>query len=373
MLGAFPSQLISELIDTQAILGAKKSSIQPSSLDLTLSEEVYEIDGVLLPKFTESIQRVLQVANARRFSFDQPLACKKVYMCRLNESLALPSMVYAYANNKSSTGRINLQARLICEGIARFDNIPRGYAGALWVVLSPHSFQVKLSSGESVNQVRFFNADTRLRQEEHEALYSYHPLLYHADGTPYNKEAVDFDPGGGITLTLDLDQDVVGYVAFSQPDKVLEYARKDHEASDFFTPMYRSKDGKLVLNRDGFYIFSTKEYISVPPQFSVEMIAYDPTKGEFRTHYAGFFDPGFGYGAKGETRGAPAVLEIYPHDHDLIFRDGQPICKMVYERLATFPDRIYGQSDLGSHYHAQRGPHLSKHFSDSKVMARASV
>ncbi|OGY82688.1 MAG: hypothetical protein A3F54_01725 [Candidatus Kerfeldbacteria bacterium RIFCSPHIGHO2_12_FULL_48_17] len=365
MLGAYPSQLIEKLLREGAIHGADKAHVQPSSLDLTLSDDLYEIQGVMLPKHGETIVDVLRLAQAKKIFFDQPLACKKVYMCRLNEALELPPMIYAYANNKSSTGRINVQVRVLCDGVPRFDQIPKGYRGDLWIALSPQSFSVKLQPGEALNQMRFFSADTRLDVEEHQALYQAHSLLYHADGSPYPYNEVDFDDGGGITMTLDLSQDVVGFVAFPQPDKILDCSRRDHNPHDFFTPMYRPENKQLLLNRDGFYIFSTHEYISVPPEFSVEMIAYDPTKGEFRTHYAGFFDPGWGYGQKGEVHGTPAVLEVYPHDHNLIFRDGQPICKMRYERMATFPDRIYGVNDeLRSHYHTQRGPKLSKYFTN---------
>lgn len=354
--------MINRLITAGNIHSATPHNVQPSSLDLTLSEEMYRVEGVCLPKRGETVRDLIEIFHAQPATFADPLQCHAVYLCRLNEHLALPKSVYAYANNKSSTGRINLQVRLLCDGVPKFDQIPKGYTGELWILVAPHSFSIALQAGQSLNQMRFFNADTRLSEEEHRALYSFQPLLYHSDGTPSAEDEVLFDKGGGITMTIDFDQEVVGYVAFPNPEKVLEYARRDYAPEDFFQPIWRPTRNQLVLSKNGFYIFSTKEYIAVPPEFSVEMIAYDPTKGEFRTHYAGFFDPGWGFGARGELHGTPAVLEVYPHDHNFIFRDGQPICKMVYERLATFPDRIYGVGDLGSHYQHQRGPCLSKHF-----------
>lgn len=354
--------MIEKLFTAGHIHGAALQNIQPSSLDLTLSEELYRVEGVFLPQRGEHVRDLIDMFHAQSVTFAEPLQCHGVYLCRLNERLVLPESVYAYANNKSSTGRINLQVRLLCDGVPKFDQIPKSYCGELWILVAPHSFSIALQPGQSLNQMRFFNADTRLSEEEHRALYSFQPLLYQFDGKSFPAAEVLFDKGGGITMTIDFDQDIIGYVAFPNSAKVLDYARRDYKPEDFFEPICRLKKNQLVLNREGFYIFSTKEYIAVPPEFSVEMIAYDPTKGEFRTHYAGFFDPGWGFGARGELKGTPAVLEVYPHDHNFIFRDGQPICKMVYERLATFPDRIYGVGDLGSHYQHQRGPCLSKHF-----------
>lgn len=362
MLGAFPSQIIEKFIHKGFIKNSESRHIQPSSLDLTISDEVYEVSGVFLPQKHESIRGLISFVHGKKVSLDSPLECHKVYLCKLQESLDLPDGIYAYANNKSSTGRINLQIRLLCDGNPTFDQVPRGYKGELWILASPHSFAVKLSPGEPLNQLRIYNADSTLSQEEHMALYNYHPLLYDAHGNTLPLESVGLDKGGGVTMTVDFDQDIVGYVAFPQPGKVLHFGKYDHKVEDFFQPIFRPDHDQLVLSRDGFYIFSTKEYISIPPEFAVEMIAYDPSKGEFRSHYAGFFDPGWGYGEKGERQGTPAVLEVYPHDHNFIFRDGQPICKMVYERLATFPDRIYGTGKLGSHYGNQRGPRVSKHF-----------
>lgn len=366
MLGALPSQIIAELIEKNEIAGSAPAHIQPSSLDLAITDEIYEVDGVILPKRGESIQDIIEAAHGKRRSLAEPLRCKHVYCMRCAETLALSRSIYAYANNKSSTGRINLQVRLVCNGVSRFDHIPKGYTGELWVFVSPHSFSVKLTAGQTLNQMRFFNADTRLSEQEHRALHEYYPLLYDGEGRLIDGKDILFEEGGGVTMTIDLKNDIVGYVAFAQPNNVLDFARRDYDPSAFFKTIRATDNGQIILDKEGFYIFITKEYISVPPEFAVEMIPYDTSKGEFRSHYAGFFDPGWGHGRRGEIKGTPAVLEVYPHDNNVIFRDGQPICKMVYERLATFPTAIYGTEQLDSHYTRQRiSSALSKHFKKS--------
>lgn len=362
-LGAFPSQYIRKLIEDGAISGAETSGIQPSSLDLTLSDEAYRMPGIFLPQPGETVRSLVALAGGERWDLSKPLPLRGVFLIRLRESLALPStVIFAYANNKSSTGRINLQTRLLCDGVSQFDKVPRGYAGELWLVVSPRSFNVKVQPGVALNQLRFFNSDTRLNFTDHKALYEYHTLLWNANGTPIKQEDVQFDLQGGITMSINLDQDIIGYSASPNPNITLDMSRFDHDSAQFFRPIQRPEHGRLMLQRDEFYILSTIERIAVPPEFSVEMVAYDPSKGEFRSHYAGFFDPGFGFGERGEVCGTIAVLEVYPHDNDFFLRHGQPICKMVYERLATYPELVYGTGALKSNYQQQTGPRLSKYF-----------
>lgn len=164
-------------------------------------------------------------------------------------------------------------------------------------------------------------------------------------------------------MSIDLvSQDIVGYRCTPTTSRVLEYSRRDHLPTDFFEPILRPQDGQLVMRRGEFYIFATKEWIRVPREFAVEMMPYDVSKGEFRSHYAGFFDPGWGFGTNGETLGTPAVLEVFTHDNDFVLRDGQPICQMVYEHLTAPADVSYGDARLTNNYYVQHGPRLSKHF-----------
>jgi dCTP deaminase len=163
----------------------------------------------------------------------------------------------------------------------------------------------------------------------------------------------------GVLLTADLSQPVVGYRASATREVVDLTSGQPHRAAEFFEPVTADR-GEVILQQGSFYILSTCEFLRVPPNYAVEMVAYDIHSGEYRSHYAGFFDPGFGYGRTGEVLGTPAVLEVDPHE-DVIFRHGQPICKMVYEYLLKEPDKIYG-ADLASHYQHQRGPQLGRHF-----------
>ncbi|MBI4143242.1 2'-deoxycytidine 5'-triphosphate deaminase, partial [Candidatus Uhrbacteria bacterium] len=173
---------------------------------------------------------------------------------------------------------------------------------------------------------------------------------------------VEFDERGGLTLTVNLDQPTIGFKCRQTSGVVLDFRSFDHDPADFFEAIPRPKNGHLLLRRNEFYILSTRECLRVPPTFACEMVAYDPSKGEFRSHYAGFIDPGWGYGRAGEMPATPLVLEMLLQDNDVILRHGQPVCKVVYERLAEPATRIYGIGDLGSHYALQRGPRLSKHF-----------
>ncbi len=362
MLGAYPSQAIKKLIEEKLILGADEKNLQPASLDLSISDEIYKMKGIFLPRKHEKVIDIIKTGSLYKTDLNKPLECEGVYMIKLNESLNLSSQIFALTNNKSSTGRINLQVRILADGVSKFDKIPRGYKGDLWALVSPKSFAVKLKPGNALNQMMFFDIDARLTEKEHGALYRKYNLLYNSQGKPIDCSEIEFDSGGGLTMTVDLDQDIVGYKCIPQAEKVLDFNEFSHDPLDFFESIIRPKDGTVVLKKDHFYILSTKEYVRVPCEYAMEMIAYDTSKGEYRSHYAGFIDPGWGYGKNGEVKGTPLVLEVFTNDNDFVLRDGQPICKVVYESLVEYPELVYGVGSLGSHYHTQRGPRLSKHF-----------
>jgi dCTP deaminase len=164
-------------------------------------------------------------------------------------------------------------------------------------------------------------------------------------------------------MSIDLSSyDIVGYKCDTTMGRMLDFSRRDHIPLEFFEPIYRPANGEFTMRQGEFYIFVTKEGIRVPRELACEMLPYDVTMGEFRSHYAGFFDPGFGFGQEGETLGTPAVLEVFTHDRDFVLRDGQPICQMVFERLSAPTDVCYGDASLVSNYYKQSGPKLSKHF-----------
>ncbi len=356
-IGALPAQHIRKLIEEGMILGADMGNIQPSSLDLTISDEIYKMKGVFLPQKNESIRELLRLGTLYSTDLSKPLEYDGIYLIRLNEEIYLPPEIAARSNNKSSSGRINLQARLLANGVSHFDMIPAGYEGELWILVSPQSFPVLLHYGNTINQIRFFSGDSVLHHEEYQKYFKDNHILFDVSGNPISLE--EHCVGNGITLSADLlTHDVIGYKCTPSRGNVLDFDRRDYDPLDFFSPLLRPKNGHVVLKKQEFYILATKEAIRVPNEFAVEMVAYDPSKGEFRSHYAGFFDPGWGE----NSHGLPAVLEILTNDNDFILRHNQPICKMMYELLLEPTELLYGSIQAGSHYSSQRGPRLSKHF-----------
>ena len=353
--------------EKDSVQGIQKSCLQPSSLDLTLSAEAYKLPGSILPLATESVRELLEklrVEKQQVLDLTQPVLLdrNRVYMVRLQEILDLPPNVSAYCNNKSSTGRIDVSTRTVTDCNPRYDKIPRGYKGEVWLQITSRSFDVVLQQGLTLNQAIFYTERHLLPSSEMRELYdSLTSLLYDRDGQPIPLEDAFLDEGG-LMLTLDLDQPIVGYVArrtFHPLDLTQVGA---HAATQFFDPIPRPEEGDyLWLEKGRFYIFSTFEYIRVPSHLASEMIPFDSTSGEFRAHYAGFFDPGFGFGFEGEVKGTPAVLEVRCYEDDLVIRHRQPIARMQFESLDQPPSKIYDTS-CGSTYAHQRGPRLSKYF-----------
>ncbi len=367
MRGTLPSQEIEKLIADGCVLSSaqiRPEQVQPSSLDLTLSRRAFSMPGSLMPLEGERVTDLIERYSRYPIDLKEPgvLVRDNVYLILLAERFNLPDNVGAYANNKSSTGRIDLQTRVLADGTPRYDKIPEGYSGEMWIEVIPKSFDVKVRAGDSLNQCIFYADRALLSGEEMRGLYAQSPLLWRGD-QPIPMEQALYDSGEGeaLLMTLDLDQPISGYVS-RKNFRPVDLARiGEHDPAEYFEPIERPKDGTLFLSQGAFYIFSTTEYVSVPPDYAVEMLPYDTSAGEFRAHYAGFFDPGFGYGEKGEVKGTPAVLEVRPYEDDLIVRHRQPVCKMAYERLSARPSKLYGVG-MPSNYAAQRGPRLSKFF-----------
>jgi len=358
--GAIPFQLIREMMASGYVKGADAEAIQPSSLDLTLTDEVYRLRGSYLPRTGERVEDIATRAALYKTNLDLPLEIGGIYLVRLKELLELPPGIRATSSNKSSSGRIDLRSRLLADGVPRYDSIPAGYIGSLWLEIVPKSFPVKLHPGDRVNQIRFFHGEARLSSLEHRMLYDRYRLL--RDGGGEVIRPTDEVVRDGVTMTIDLSTDgIVGWWAKRGATNILDTHRYDHDPHEFFEPIHRPKNGELTLRPGTFYILVTKEKIIVPPTLAAEMANYDPSKGEFRSHFAGFFDPGWGWTDREETKGTAAVLEVEAYGHEIILRDGQPICLMVYERLLASPEKAYGQ-DLKSNYASQRGPRLAKWF-----------
>lgn len=363
--GALPSQFIRQIAKLgQLQLDGKPvpdDNIKPASYDLTLGSRVWCVKSTFLPSPGETVESVLERYQLYSFTMDEPavLTVGSVYVIELQETLALDHDISALVSPKSSSGRINLWVRTLADSYPRFDRIPQGYRGKLYALISPKSWPVRIRPGDSVTQVRFFKGATgQLSNFELVLLNKEVGLLYDQDGKLIEDSSSITDDG--IMLTADLNRDILAYQA-KHTMEVLDLQKiGGHSADDFFYPIKSSKSKELILKEGEFYIVPSYEYIRVPIEFATEMAAYDIAAGEFRSHYAGFFDPGFGYGKNGTIKGAPAVLEILPHE-TVILRHRQPVCKMIYERLLAPAEKVYGV-DTKSHYHNQRGPRLSKHF-----------
>lgn len=360
--GTLPSQTIRELMHAGFIAGAEEANVSPASLDLSISDEAYEISGLLLPRRGEKIRDLLSLMGATKISLSEPLAFHKIYLIRLRETLALPSSVYGYCNPKSSTGRLDMHVRVLADGVPRYDSVtPKGFQGELWAAIHPKSFAIRVHQGSPLTQLRLFTADTRLSELDLEIALKTHELAWHpTEERPLAyTELLTHDQDGAIILTAMIGDGICGYECVAQPEQVIDIARiGEYDAADFFAPIY-AEDGALRLRRDRFYILSGAERIRIPPTLASEMVPMDERSGDFRSHYAGFLDPGWGWGADGVSHGRPFTLEVRPFE-DLVVRRHQPIAKIRFERVSETPDTHYDTKV--SHYRMQSGPQLGKQF-----------
>jgi dCTP deaminase len=362
--GALPSQTIQEMIEAGFICGAKKENVRPSSLDLSISNEIYKVEGIFQPKKHETVRQILDKIKKQKHSLTKPLMRGQMYIIRLNERFEFPESVYAFCNPKSTSGRIDLHVRLLADSVSRYDSLPRGWKGELWISVVPKTFPVRLYENLTLNQLRFFNADTRLNDLELEIAMKRWRLLWRRTGKSEEARHYEYeelkvrDNDSSVILTLDLEGDLLGYEGV-ESDNVVDLSKlKFYDSKKFFKPV--KKIGEyLYLKRGSFYILSTHEAVRVPPEMACEMVPMDERSGEFRSHYAGFIDPGWGWGARGEGKGRPLTLEVRPFE-DLIVRQGQPIAKIKFERLTELPPVAYDA--MSSNYIKQSGPKLAKHF-----------
>ncbi len=360
--GALPSQIIRRMFESGYIKNITEDQIKPSSLDLTLSNEVYEVEGIFQPRPNETVREVLSKIKRKKFSFDKVLKKNQMYLIRLNEEIRLPENVYGYCNPKSSSGRVDIHVRLIADRVSRYDSLTPGWQGEVWVSIMPKSFSVIVAPGQSYNQIRFFNSDTRLSDIELELAMHKDKLLWHFidQKTPYEYSHIKIrDNDGSIIQRLDLESsDIVGYVG-KKVSKVIDLSKINfYKSADFFEPIHRNGEF-IYLKKDYFYILSTTEAVRVPPHYACEMVPMDERSGEFRSHYAGFIDPGWGWGKDGEGKGRPLTLEVRPFE-DIVVRNKQPIAKIKFEHMSEVPDLVYDAMD--SNYKVQTGPRLSKNF-----------
>jgi len=342
----------------------RTEQIQPASLDLTLGTRVYRTSSSFLPKTSERISDILASRTLYDFELKQGtiLEPNSSYIIPLAEYVDLAPGIYAYANPKSSIGRVGLFVRLLTDYTPRFDYIPPGYKGQLYLEVIPLDFVIKVHPGLACNQVRFRTSrHYRVRESNLRIAHSKYGLVFDQSGIALPQDHLVVGDGG-LMLTADLgNRDVIGFRAKHDTTKAVDLGLVgEHEPSDFWEPIERPKNGEMILVPNNFYLLASNERISLPPPFAGEMASYDPSSGEMRSHYAGFFDPGFGFGESGEGGGTTAVLEVRAHNVPFRLTHGQIICKMVYEHLLEDPEVVYG-STIGSTY-TGIGPKLSKHF-----------
>jgi len=341
--------------------------IQPASLDLRLGEVAYRVRASFLPGARDTVQDKLDLLSMHRIDLTGGAVLEKdcVYIVPLLESLALRKRVSALANPKSSIGRLDVFARVITDYGIEFDRIREGYKGPLYAEISPRAFSILVRTGSRLVQLRVRRGSPLFRDTALRRLHAETPLVEALPGM-----APDADPGAirnGLAFTADVAGErsggIVGYKA-RRHTGLIDVDLIDHyDPRDFWEPVYPHRGPKgpdgVVLDPYDFYILATREAVVVPPDHAAEMVPYDATVGEFRVHYAGFFDPGFG-SAEAEGTGSRGVLEVRSHEVPFLIEHGQVVGRMIYEPLIARPEKLYGGA-IGSSYQRQ-GLALSKHF-----------
>ncbi|GMT43086.1 MAG: 2'-deoxycytidine 5'-triphosphate deaminase [bacterium] len=374
--GVLPIQELKDAVAKKyitAVKGITKSQFQPSSMDLRLGPKAYRIRSSFLPqrrKIAKTLKELLMYEIDLTGS--AILERGNVYLIPLLESMNLPDNIRGRANPKSSVGRLDIFTRVISDYTHRFEDIDAGYEGMLFLEVVPRSFTVRVKTGLCLNQLRLFRGNAMIDDRQLAAMHANKPLLYNGLGKKVDPKIKD-----GIYVSIEItprsgrlsgrrrsggnsavkDEHVVGYMA-KKNSAVIDLTRTgSYSVRDFWEQIKSPHENFLILEPEEFYIFASKEKIRVPMDCAAEMVEFDAGSGELRTHYAGFFDSGFGAGPE---KGTKAVMEVRPHDVPFRVEDGQLFFKLRYEKMAQPPVMGYGKP-IGSSYHNQ-GLTLSKHF-----------
>lgn len=364
--GVLPSQRLHEAIDAGIIdaggFKIPRENVQPASLDLRLGEVAYRIRCSFLPD-TQTVEH-----KVKDFIIDEldlhkegvVLETNRPYLIPLKERLSLPEGMRAKANPKSSTGRVDVFTRVITDHSYRFDEIADGYEGGLYLEVVPLSFAIRVREDLSLNQIRLSVGRAELTDQEVREFHARQPLLF-KKGEPVPDS--DLALANGMFLGLDLRGDGDGRVGYRARDNAPLLDLTGDSAIDpvpYWESVEREAGDRIVLSPQRFYLLMSDGAVSIPPTLASEMTAYDPTSGELRTHYAGFFDPGFGYDSEGRFNGSRAALEVRAHDVPFMIENGQRVCKLTFERMLEAPSTLYGEG-IGSSYQRQEET-LGKHF-----------
>ncbi|WP_241741346.1 2'-deoxycytidine 5'-triphosphate deaminase [Gemmobacter straminiformis] len=353
--GVLPAQAICGLIGTGAIAAHPaviEAQVQPASLDLRLGTVAYRVRASFLAGHGRTVAERIAEFEMHAVDLSNGAVLEKgcVYVIPLMEGLALPAGITAVANAKSSTGRLDLLTRTITDGGAEFDRIPDGYKGPLYAEVCPRSFSVLVRPGMRLNQIRFRSGQAVVSDAELARLHASEGLV--------SGEAVISD---GLGFSVDLRPatgDLVGYRAKPHTG-VIDLDRIGHYPAGEFWEEVRTSEGRIILDPGAFYILVSREAVTIPPDYAAEMAPYLAMVGEFRVHYAGFFDPGFGHAAAGGA-GSRGVLEVRCHEAPFVLEHGQVVGRLVYEHMAERPDTLYGR-EIRSNYQGQ-GLKLAKQF-----------
>ncbi|TMM54834.1 2'-deoxycytidine 5'-triphosphate deaminase [Sulfitobacter sabulilitoris] len=355
MTGVIPNQQIARMVETGQIAATPAvtpAQVQPASLDLRLGHTAYRVRASFLAGHGAKVADRLTEFEMHRVDLSQGAVLEKgcVYVVPLMEHLDLPGDVQAVANAKSSTGRLDLLTRTITDGGTEFDRVAAGYSGPLYAEICPRSFSVLVRPGMRLNQIRFSRGHAVLDDAALTALHAQTPLV---DGPAV------IDDGLGFSVDLRLpDTTLVGYRAKPHTG-VIDLDNLDHYDPAEYWEQVHTRTGQIILDPGAFYILVSREAVTIPPQYAAEMAPYLAMVGEFRVHYAGFFDPGFGHDAAGGA-GSRGVLEVRCHEAPFVLEHGQVVGRLVYERMADVPTQLYG-AGIASNYQGQ-GLKLSKHF-----------
>jgi dCTP deaminase len=366
--GLLPSQMLREAVALgREILSPQPigdDQIQPASIDLRLGEVAYRVRASFLPGARASVRDKLDLLSMHRIDLTQGAVLEKdcVYIVPLCEYVALRSRTSGFANPKSSIGRLDVFARVITDHGTEFDRIREGYKGPLYAEISPRSFSILARTGSSLVQLRIRRGSPPFSDAALRRLHEEVRLVESSPGTISAREAIR----DGLAFTVDVAGErsgIVGYKARRHTDLIDIDRIYYYEPRDFWEPVYAHRRpgglGGIVLDPHDFYILASREAVVVPADHAAEMLPYHTFVGEFRVHFAGFFDPGFGTAETGGA-GSRAVLEVRSHEVPFLIEDGQILGRLVYERLIARPDKLYGQA-IGSSYQSQ-GLALSKHF-----------
>lgn len=362
--GTLPSQAIQQLIKIGKVRAAAQitdEQIQPASIDLRLGPVGYRVRASFLPGRYSEVEKKVGELQIAELDLTKPTLIERgaVVVAPLLEEISLPSDMLAKANPKSTTGRLDVFTRLITNYGPDFDWVRRGYTGRLFAEIVSRTFAVTVCSGTKLNQLRFIRGNPRYTDGMLMQLDEREALVYGEEDNPAQAEIE-----GGLRISVDLkgdgETDIVAYKARKNAPAV-DFSNKNfYNPLDFWDPIHAPKSGGIILDPGDFYLLASREKVRVPPMFAAEMVPFDPSFGELRVHYAGFFDPGFGYGKAGEIPGTKAVLEVRAHEVPVSVEDGQVIGRLLYSPMMGLPEKVYGVS-IGSSYQKQ-GLMLSKQF-----------